>query len=356
MIEIDFTKKLLEWNRNENKRSMPWKGETDPYRIWLSEIILQQTRVEQGLAYYNKFIRLYPDVFSLANASEREIFKSWEGLGYYTRCRNLILSAKKIAFELNGIFPSEYSEIISLPGIGGYTAAAISSFAFGLPYAVVDGNVERVLSRYFGIATPTGSASSKRFYTDLASAVLDKKNPGLYNQAIMDFGATICKPRNPQCMICSLAENCQAFQYQWTEKLPPKNQQIPKRTRWLNYFIIHDKSGKIWIRERRENDIWRNLYEFVLWESGQIIPHNWANTKSIMQKTFGNTRFHILYISPVFTQMLTHQTIKGCFIHVMLDKFSMKPRGLFSVSFANLSNYPFPKLIRDYIKFLSVRS
>src|ERR1700682_6066119 len=163
-MQIDFTKKLLEWKRQQNKRSLPWKGESDPYRIWLSEIILQQTRVEQGLAYYKKFIAGFPTITALANGTEKEIFKYWEGLGYYNRCRNLIATAKKIAFEYKGNFPSTYSEILALPGIGPYTASAIASFAFDLPYAVVDGNVERVLSRYFGISTPAGSAAGKKLY------------------------------------------------------------------------------------------------------------------------------------------------------------------------------------------------
>src|SRR5450432_4373516 len=196
-MQIDFTKKLLAWNRNQNKRPMPWKGETNPYRVWLSEIILQQTRVEQGTAYYEKFVAGFPTILDLAKASEKEIFKYWEGLGYYGRCRNLIATAKKIASEYDGRFPSSYAQILLLPGIGPYTAAAIASFAFGLPHAVVDGNVQRVLARYFRMSTPAGSAAGKKLFTDIAGRLLDRKDPAVYNQAIMDFGATICKPKNP---------------------------------------------------------------------------------------------------------------------------------------------------------------
>src|SRR5580765_3578327 len=196
-MQIDFKKKLLRWNKEHNFRSMPWKNERDPYRIWLSEIILQQTRVEQGIGYYEKFISAFPTIRHLAIAREKEIFKYWEGLGYYTRCRNLIATAKKIVHEYKGQFPSSYDDIRALPGIGPYTAAAIASFAYGLPYPVVDGNVERVFSRYFGIDASTGTAAGKKLYQSIAIELLDKRNPATYNQAIMDFGATICKPRNP---------------------------------------------------------------------------------------------------------------------------------------------------------------
>ena len=189
-----FSRILQKWNREKNTRQMPWKGEKDPYKIWLSEIILQQTRVEQGLNYYNNFIKTFPDVHKLAKAPEEKIFKLWEGLGYYTRCRNLIASARYISKELKGKFPDTYEEIKALKGVGPYTAAAISSFAFNLPHAVVDGNVFRVLARIFGISTPIDSTEGKKKFTELANKLLDKKQPGFYNQAIMDFGAVICKP------------------------------------------------------------------------------------------------------------------------------------------------------------------
>ncbi len=233
------------WHRNQNRRSMPWKGEPDPYRIWLSEIILQQTRVEQGTAYYEKFILGFPTIRELALAPEKEVFKYWEGLGYYSRCRNLIATAKKIIEEYNGRFPSSYSEILALPGVGPYTAAAIASFAFSLPFAVVDGNVERVLSRYFGISTPTQSAAGKKLYNAIASDLLDKDHPALYNQAIMDFGATVCKPRNPLCDQCVHSENCQAFQHRWVNKLPIKKSVAPPRKkRWYYIILLVDASEK----------------------------------------------------------------------------------------------------------------
>jgi A/G-specific adenine glycosylase len=347
-MQIDFTKKLLRWNRDHNKRAMPWKGETNPYRIWLSEIILQQTRVEQGLAYYEKFIAGFPTIIDLARAPEKEIFKYWEGLGYYSRCRNLIATAKKITSDFNGKFPSEYAEILALPGVGPYTAAAIASFAFGLPYAVVDGNVTRVLSRYFGISTALNSSAGKKLFHSIADKLLDQKNPGLYNQAIMDFGATVCKPQNPLCTSCPQAENCQAFQHQWTDRLPLKTVAPPKKTRWLYYFVVEAGKGEIWIRERSGNDIWQNLYEFVLWETGKIIPQARLQQAVFFRENFGTKGLKIKQISSVYTQKLTHQTIITHFVH--LDKPLAKLPGYKSVGRQKLTEYPFPKLLAGYIK------
>ena len=221
-----FSKRLLEWNQRNNKREMPWKGEKDPYKIWLSEIILQQTRVEQGLKYYNNFIKAFPDVQALAKTQDAKIFKLWEGLGYYSRCRNLIASARFIAKERKGKFPGTYDDIKSLKGVGPYTAAAIASFAFNLPYAVVDGNVFRVLARVFGINKPIDSAEGKTFFNELATELLDKKQPGLYNQAIMDFGAVVCKPALPLCTKCIIKKNCFAFLNNKVNELPVKEKKI----------------------------------------------------------------------------------------------------------------------------------
>jgi A/G-specific adenine glycosylase len=327
---------------------MPWKGESDPYRIWLSEIILQQTRVEQGTAYYKKFISCFPTIMDLARASEKEIFKNWEGLGYYTRCRNLITTAKIIAFEYEGHFPTAYPEILALPGIGLYTAAAIASFAFGLPYAVVDGNVERIIARYFGIKTPVGSASAKKEYSRIAAELLDAKNPAIYNQAIMDFGATICKPQNPLCINCILAKNCYAFQKGMTDKFPLKKTALKREKRCLYYFIVNAEKDKIWIRERTKKDIWQNLYEFVLWETGKILPQDEVHRSSFFQDNFGKQGYGIRHISPAFTQTLTHQSITSFFVH--LNKPIGKLPGYESVSRESLWEYPFSKIIADYLK------
>jgi A/G-specific adenine glycosylase len=347
-MQTDFTKKLLEWNRNQNKRVMPWKGESDPYKIWLSEIILQQTRVEQGTAYYTKFISIFPGIVDLANATEKEIFKHWEGLGYYSRCKNLIATAKKIALIYDARFPSSYKEILSLPGVGPYTAAAIASFAFGLPYAVVDGNVERVISRYFGVRIPIGSTEGKKKYNEIATRLLDGKNPAVYNQAIMDFGATICKPKKPLCSTCVQSKNCYAFQNGLTDKLPLRKTAIQRRKRWLYYFVVDAGKDKIWIRKRTEKDIWQNLYEFVLWETGKKIPQHKIQQSSFYQNNFGNQGLRIRHISLAYNQTLTHQFITGYFVH--LNKSLVKIAGYQAVSRKELTEFPFPKIITEYIK------
>jgi A/G-specific adenine glycosylase len=349
-MEMDFTKKLLAWNRLHNKRSMPWKGESDPYKIWLSEIILQQTRVEQGIGYYKKFISVYPSIDDLAKAPEKEVLKYWEGLGYYSRCRNLIITAKRIVNLYGGRFPSTYTEILGLPGIGTYTASAIASFAFGLPYAVVDGNVERVLARYFGISTPIGTPGGKKIFPIIANELLFKKDPGVFNQAIMDFGATICKPQQPLCTSCVQSKNCQAYKKAWTDRLPVKLKAPEKKPRWMYYFIIKAGKNKIWIRERTGNDIWKNLYEFILYETGKLIPQNRICKLPFLKEQFGNQGFKIEYISSIYYQKLTHQSITSRFI--LIDKPVHKINGYQAVSLDRLKEFPFPKLIADYIKIL----
>mgnify|MGYP003339694825 CR=1 FL=1 len=216
---IIFTKQLIKWNRFKNKREMPWKFEKNPYKIWLSEIILQQTRVEQGMSYYLNFIRAYPTVHDLANAEDEAVMKLWEGLGYYSRCRNLLATARFISHNKKGNFPNSYEELVKLKGVGPYTAAAIASFAFQLPYAVVDGNVIRVLSRFFGIDKQANTNEGKKIFQQLAQEVLDKKNPGIYNQAIMDFGATVCKPAQPLCDECVMQNYCSAYQKDMVDEI-----------------------------------------------------------------------------------------------------------------------------------------
>lgn len=216
-----FAQALLQWHRHHNVRAMPWKGEKDPYRIWLSEIMLQQTRVEQGLPYYEKFIAAFPTIRHLAAAPDQQVFKLWEGLGYYSRCRNLLATARYIAHERDGAFPATYNEILALKGVGGYTAAAIASFAYNLPHAVLDGNVYRVLARIHGMDTPTDSAEGKKLFSELAQQQLPKEEPAAYNQAIMDFGATVCKPM-PECRACFFASHCRAFEEGKQLQLPVK--------------------------------------------------------------------------------------------------------------------------------------
>ena len=342
-----FTKKLLLWNSNKNNRLMPWKGEKDAYKIWLSEIILQQTRVEQGWEYYNCFVSTFPDIKKLARAPEEKVFKLWEGLGYYTRCKNLIATAKFIAKEKKGIFPDTYDEIISLKGIGPYTAAAIASFAFNLPYAVVDGNVFRVLSRFFGIGAPTNTTAGKKLFMELAEELLDKKQPGIYNQAIMDFGAVICKPQNPLCTGCSLKKKCTAVLQNKVALLPVKAGKMIKKLRWFYYFIV-EHNGKIYVRKRGPKEIWENLYEFLLFETDSLMPIEEIQETDFFMRIAGKNNASILDVSRIYKQQLTHQTIQGCFIQL---KVKNKPllKNYKSVTYKELLKFPFPKFITAYL-------
>jgi len=339
--KIYFTEKLLAWNSDENKRQMPWKGETNPYKIWLSEIILQQTRVEQGWDYYARFTKAYPTIAKLAKAPEQEIFKLWEGLGYYTRCKNLIATAKFIAGEKNGKFPDTYDEILKLKGVGPYTAAAIGSFAFNLPHAVVDGNVFRVLARFFGIDTAIDSTTGKKNITALAEQLLEKSKPGIYNQAIMDFGAVICKPKNPLCSSCPLNKNCAALKLNLVNQLPVKAGKLVKKTRWLYYFVLQYE-GKTYVRKRPAKDIWENLYEFVLLEKESMLNEALLK-KSVFLKDADN-----IAISKQYRQQLTHQTIHGRFVYARI-KSPFLPKGYTAVGPAALKKLPFPKFITAWL-------
>jgi A/G-specific adenine glycosylase len=345
----EFTRNLLKWHKNENSRSMPWKGEKDPYKIWLSEIILQQTRVEQGWAYYEKFIQQFPGINDLANAPEQKVFKCWEGLGYYSRCRNLIATAKKIANEYNGRFPSDYESIRGLKGIGPYTAAAIASFAFRLPYAVVDGNVLRVLSRYMGDDTPIDSTVGKKRYSLLAETLLDKEQPDIYNQAIMDFGAVVCKPQNPLCTLCVQREECQAYKEDKVGILPVKEKVLRKKNRWFYYFYVETPDKKVYIRQRQQGDIWADLFELVGWESDDAVYPEEILQARFAGKIFGKQSLTVKYISKIYRQELSHQRIQGQFFTIELKKPLTTLDGYLLVDKDKLSEYPFPKFINAWL-------
>jgi A/G-specific adenine glycosylase len=325
---------------------MPWKGEKDPYKIWLSEIILQQTRVEQGLKYYEKFISNFPDIHKLAKAKDENFYKLWEGLGYYSRCKNLIESARFISKNMSGKFPDTFENILSLKGVGQYTASAIASFAYNLPHAVVDGNVFRVLSRFFGIKKPIDSTEGKKTFSQLANELLDKKQPGVYNQALMDFGAVICKPQIPLCQTCVLKNDCYAFKNKLVKKLPVKEKKLKIKTRCFNYLVV-EYNNKTYIRKRDDNDIWKNLFEFVLVEMNSdrsaASVLSTADKKGILKKG----SYKILEVSPVYTQQLSHQKITGRFIKISLNK-EFTPPGFKAVSIKQLSRYPFPRFINAW--------
>lgn len=326
---------------------MPWKGEKDPYKIWLSEIILQQTRVEQGWSYYEKFITAFPTITHLARANEKKVFKMWEGLGYYSRCKNLIATARKIVKDYKAKFPATYDEIKQLQGIGPYTAAAISSFAFNEPHAVVDGNVQRIIARYFGISTPVDTTPGKKLYQELAQELLDKKQPGVYNQAIMDFGAVICKPQNPLCSICVQQKECEAFRHRLVNQLPVKQKKLVRKERWFYYFII-ECQGKVYIRKRTDRDIWENLFEFVLFEAPAVLPEISARLPFLKQLLKGHN-FHIDHISRLYRQQLTHQTIHGQFVQLSVKEPLPALHDYLLVDKKQFPKYAFPRFITTWL-------
>jgi len=327
-----FTKGLLKWHSTCD-RPMPWKGERNPYLIWLSEIILQQTRVEQGLPYFEKFKANYPTIIDLANARDDDVFKDWEGLGYYNRCRNMLYTARYIRDEFQGVFPREFDQILSLKGVGMYTACAIASFAYDLPFAVVDGNVIRVLSRYLTLDKEFVKQQDKNEYQAIAQRFLTKRKPAAYNQAIMDLGATVCTPQNPQCNICPVQKKCQANKTNTIDKYPPKKKKIALRKRTFHYIILHNKRS-IYIRKREEKDIWFNLHEPILIEQKNR-PSWLMSTKAVSRKI----------------QKLSHQQLDIRFY--ILNSFTEIPIDIDSytkVSINSLRNKAFPISVYEFLK------
>lgn len=360
---LDFREKLYAWAA-AHPRPLPWKGERDPYKIWLSEIILQQTRVEQGLPYFEKFVARYPTVRALAEAPEEELFKLWEGLGYYSRARNLHATAKHIAFDLDGSFPNTYEGIRQLKGVGDYTAAAIASFAFGLPHAVVDGNVYRVLSRVFGIDTPTDSPAGKREFTALAHALLDPEQPDRFNQAMMDFGATHCLPRQPKCGACPLAGQCAALAGGRVGELPVKGKTMVRKDRFF-LFLVFRQGGDTFIRQRTDKDIWQNLWEFPKVEL-PALPQGRAEAEREIRRNFFpaglSEGLEIDSLSQPLRQTLTHRNVTAVFCEIKVPEAFQNADfqkiildGYRRISFEKLKkNVALPRLIDWYLQGKSV--
>ena len=345
-LSIKFRKLLLQWNKEENRRQMPWKGEKNPYKIWLSEIILQQTRVEQGFTYYQKFIDSFPEINDLANASDTKVYKMWEGLGYYSRCKNLLETARRIVNRNDGNFPKTYEEILQLKGVGGYTAAAIASFAYNLPYAVLDGNVFRVLSRFFGVSKAIDTTEGKKYFTKLANELLDKKQPGIYNQAIMDFGAMVCKPVAPLCLQCVFKKHCHANSTNSAGLFPQKSKKIKIQTRWFYYLVIKYKN-QFYIRQRIENDIWKNLYEFNVLEFELESSSKDVLKKAEKLKIIKKKEYQVLTISSTQKQQLSHQKIFAQFIAIQLFHKETIP-DMKLVTKKEILEFAFPKIINNY--------
>ncbi|MEO6150933.1 MAG: A/G-specific adenine glycosylase [Mucilaginibacter sp.] len=343
---MNFAYELLRWYQ-QNKRDLPWRNTTDAYVIWLSEVILQQTRVEQGMPYFNRFLERYPTVDSFAAAHEDDILKLWQGLGYYSRGRNMLKTARLVQEQYNGVFPSAYDELIKLKGIGSYTAAAISSFAANEVRAVVDGNVYRVLARYFGIDEPINSTKAKGIFQHIADDLINTKAPGLHNQAMMEFGAMLCKPKNPACGICPVRTGCYAFKHNAINYLPVKLKKLKVRERFLNYFLITD-GDKILMNKRGENDIWANMYDLPAIETPSLLPLHELFALPEFKEHFGDQDVRPQDLG-VKKHILTHQRL-----YVRLIKLDIQPvkpaQKWFYIELEKMGNLALPKIIFIFIK------
>jgi A/G-specific adenine glycosylase len=343
-----FSEKLIDWYR-VNHRDLPWRKTVDPYKIWLSEIMLQQTRVAQGLPYYKEFVKTFPSVFDLAKAPEQKVLRLWQGLGYYSRARNLHHCAKEIVNNYNGEFPNSFQELKKLKGIGPYTAAAIASIAFRESVAVVDGNVFRVLSRVFGIDKDTTSDEGKKYFFSFANVLIDKNQPDLFNQAVMEFGALHCLPKNPKCYECVFSKNCEANQKNLQALLPVKSKKLKVKTRYFNYFVIHSKNG-ILMHERNGKDIWRGLYDFYLIETSRN-----KKAASLIKEDKFLSKSTIIRESEVYKHILSHQKLKVKFIELR-KSFSKKDEvmagnlGLKKFTIKEIAKLPKPILIDRFLK------
>jgi len=342
---------LISWY-HENKRDLPWRNTRDPYRIWLSEVILQQTRVNQGLNYYLRFLERFPDVNALAVAEEEEVLKLWQGLGYYSRARNLHEAARSIVKHHNGTFPGNYRDLLKLKGIGEYTAAAIASIAFGEPVAVVDGNVARVLSRLFAIEEAVNTVTGIKVLKQVASELIPPGDPATFNQAIMEFGALLCKPKNPSCMICPIKDACQAFQTGRVNDLPVKEKKAPVRVVYLNYLVLLGKIKErdhVMLNKREKKGLWKNLYDFPSIESYKEATEEEVIKQALEQGILDGNPAERLSVSGIFHHQLTHRLIKARFFRISLLECT-KPRGSCKwVPYESLHSYPIPRLIENYL-------
>ena len=342
---MNFANSLTQWYL-KNKRDLPWRNTQNPYFIWLSEIMLQQTRVAQGMPYFYSFTNAFPTVFDLANASEEQVLKLWQGLGYYSRARNLHKTAQHVAFELDGKFPDNYTALLKLKGVGSYTAAAIASFSYGESVPVVDGNVFRVLSRYFDIETDILSNNAKKEFTDLAYELIPKNNPALFNQAIMEFGALQCVPKNPNCAVCPLNNSCLALQKNKIDLLPVKSKKVKVKKRYFNYVTFLDEHQNTIIQKRTDKGIWHNLYEFPLIETEQEVDLEYLVEQLQRQDFAGN---NILSVEQTRTESqihkLTHQHL-----YIRFWKVQVAGSLLNAIDYSTLLTYPFPIVIFNFIE------
>lgn len=342
---MPFSRKLIDWYL-QHQRDLPWRQTKDPYKIWLSEIILQQTRVAQGLPYYQDFVRLFPSVFDLAKANEEQVLKTWQGLGYYSRARNLHHTAKHITESLDGAFPDNYTDLLKLKGVGSYTAAAIASFAYEEPVAVLDGNVYRVLSRYFGIETDISSHAAKKEFQSLANQLIDPDRPSLFNQAIMEFGAIHCTPKKPDCTNCIYNESCVALQNHQVNKLPIKLKKTKITDRHLHYLVFLDVENNTIIEKRTGKGIWKNLYDFPLLELD-----NEAEETEVLKKIHDlYSKTHQIKTIGLFDEKKIIHKLSHQNLHIWFWKIKLKKAIIKGVSLADISSYPFPIVLHNFIE------
>ena len=346
---MDFSNKLVNWYQ-ANKRDLPWRNTVNVYHIWLSEIILQQTRVVQGTPYYLNFIKQFPNIEDLANASEDKVLNMWQGLGYYSRARNLHYTAKDIVMNYDGKFPNSYKSILSLKGVGVYTAAAISSFAYDLPYAVVDGNVIRVLSRVFGIETPFDTALGKKKFQLLAQKLLIKEDPAIYNQSIMEFGALQCVPKSPDCSICPMQYFCKAYNVNMINKLPVKSKKIIVRDRFLHFLFIKVKKN-IYLKKRKKG-IWIGLYELPFLEFKHRVSEEEVLNSDEWLNFSKAKKLDVFLVSNEFVHTLSHQKIYAQFWQLKMQDIYLKDYEL--VSEKDLLNYPVSRLTEKYFESIKL--
>lgn len=346
----DFKEIITQWY-TENKRDLPWRRTSDPYKIWLSEVMLQQTRVAQGLPYYEKFVKTFPTVYELAAAEEQQIMKLWQGLGYYSRARNLHHTAKVVVEKYNGNFPTTYKELKTLKGVGDYTASAIASMCFHEPKAVLDGNVFRVLSRYLGLDVPINSTEGKKIFKSKAESLLDEKNPGQYNQAIMEFGALQCKPKNPLCERCPLQVNCVAFQQGKIAELPVKLKKVKVRERHLNYFVFLSADNSTVLQQRTGKGIWKKLFEFPLIETSKEMQKKQIMKEEKIQIAGIKSEDMYAFNTKSIKHQLTHQRLMVKFWIVqkeVLPEISQKPEQLI-VNYNEIKDFPVPVVIDNFL-------
>jgi A/G-specific adenine glycosylase len=338
---------LYRWYKHA-KRDLPWRNTNDPYKIWISEIILQQTRIDQGISYYQRFTERFPDVQELARASEEEVLKLWQGLGYYSRARNLHRAAKIVLNEYKGVFPNSYADIKALPGIGPYTAAAISSIAFGLSYPAVDGNVYRVLSRYFGIPTPIDSTKGKKEFRELAEELIAGSNPGMHNQALMEFGALQCTPKSPDCQNCPLIADCFAAKMKQVGSLPVKQKKTKQINRYFNYYLLEHEDS-IYLEKRTGNDIWKNLFQFPLCETQKPL-----NDEEVLSLTVpalpAGSQYNIRTVSQVRKHILSHQIIWARLIRIEISEDVDIQNPFFKVNKKDISKFAVPRLLELFLE------